>query len=262
MKHPDTRNRLVAAEKLLRERQVSRQSFEAIRTLIKGINPQLDQVLNKTSPVLKKADQLYHQKVIDLTLEALPGKTKEAKRRQKLLLLLLKYWKQLRQEVKRVESLLEKQQQSDADSLADKTATGSQIVAYAKGPLGAVTATAVVIATGLMILKQTAVEIIIVNDGCQTLNPTVSVPVFLPGLSLPSQPIPSGAKATAIVPPLNFEVDGRKTGNLRLKAYGLNLNFVYPEGVEIRLDDQSLIGKTTQADLGTKKLHQLLIRCL
>ena len=47
MKYVDTRKRLVAAEKLLRGETTTRQKFESVRTLIKGINSKVDRAADE-----------------------------------------------------------------------------------------------------------------------------------------------------------------------------------------------------------------------
>lgn len=260
MQHLDTRKRLLAAEKLLRGNTTTIAKFNSLRKLIKGINPKLDQALSSASKALAKVEQVKKKKVIKLVADALPEKTKRQKKRKKALLLFLKYYKQLKSEVKRVQKLL-KSQSGQQSSLADKTLATSKIAALAKGPLGTITIAATIIAAGLIALKSVAVEVAIQNQGCDPINPQVSIPISLPGLSLPSQTIPSGGKASATLPPLKFTVDARGQ-SVHLSAYSFNLNFAYSGRVDILFNGSSLINKNTQINLGSQKHHSLILRCL
>lgn len=260
MKHLDTRKRLLAAEKLLREETTTQAKFEAIRTLIKGLDPKLDKTLAQASKAIKTVTKIHKGKVVDLATEALPEGTKQQKKRKKALLLFLKYWGQLRHEVRRVTKLLEAEEGKHL-SRAEKGQTAGKIVAYAKGPLGVVTLAAAAIAAGLIALKSMAVEVVIINQGCQALSPSVSVPINLPGLKLPDQPIPNGGRATAVLPPLTFGVEDLSGRNLRLTAYGISLSFETGGDTDIVFNGESLMGKRTQINLGAQKQHQVMVRC-
>lgn len=130
-----------AAHKLLLEETTTRQKFESIRTLIKGINPTVDKTLTQTSQALADYEKLHKGEVIELTAEKLPENTEEQKKRKKALLFLLKSWKQLLSEVERVQSEFEKEKQEGGKPQD----TWSRIVAGAKGPFGIITLGAILI---------------------------------------------------------------------------------------------------------------------
>ncbi|OGY17913.1 MAG: hypothetical protein A2784_01800 [Candidatus Chisholmbacteria bacterium RIFCSPHIGHO2_01_FULL_48_12] len=252
MKYVDTRKRLLAADKLLRGETTTRQKFESARILIKGINPKVDRAVDEVHKVLRRLEQIQDQKLIELTADNLPENTDKQKKRKRALLLLLKWWKELKSEVKRVKHELEAE--------SPNIAKGGRIVGLAKGPLGIITGAAVIIAAGLVALNSVAVTVVIQNQGCATVVPQTSVRIALPGLSLPSEPIPAGGQSTATLPPLKFEVDGRGP-ILRLIAYGMTIRFDYPADTQILFNGTNLIGKNTQIDLGIQKQHKLELRC-
>src|SRR3989338_8642522 len=103
----NTKGRIFAAHKLLLEKTTSKEKFESIRTLLKGINPHIDTKLEQVSQVFQKIEQFKKGEVIDLTAEHLPEKTEEEIERKKLFLLLLRNWKQLHKEVDRVKKEFE-----------------------------------------------------------------------------------------------------------------------------------------------------------
>ena len=138
----NTKGRIFAAHKLLLEKTTSKEKFESIRTLLKGINPHIDTKLEQVSQVFQKIEQFKKGEVIDLTTEHLPEKTEEEIERKKLFLLLLRNWKQLHKEVDRVKKEFEIQSNS---SPKEQIISTSRILGMAKGPFGLVTAAAIVI---------------------------------------------------------------------------------------------------------------------
>jgi len=152
MKFPDTIRRLKAADKILNQNTTSRKKFKALRTLIKGINPQLDQTLKQIDNTLIKLEKVYQKKVVDLTLQNLPAKTPEQKKRKKLFLLFFRYWKKLKTEVKSVQKEFEKNQHQN--NLQTKTTSVTKLIHHAKGPFGLITLAAVAI-VGFSLLTKT-----------------------------------------------------------------------------------------------------------
>lgn len=133
-----------AASELLSQETISIEQFKALKDLLAGFNPKLDQVLNSCSKTLETVERLQQGELVELTAEHLPENTEEEKRRKKAVLLFLKYWNQLKSEVKRVKGELENvKKQGDIK-------TSAKIIAYAKGPLGLITVAAVVIASFLI----------------------------------------------------------------------------------------------------------------
>lgn len=252
MKYLDARKRLLAAEKLLKGETTSREKVESVRTLVNGINPKLDKILDQVHQALKRVEQVQDQKIIELTADNLPENTEKQKKRKRALLLFIRWWKSVKSEVKRVK----KEFEADSPNIAK----GSRIVGLAKGPLGVITGLAAIIAAGIIALNSLAVTVVIRNQDCASIIPQTSIRVALPGLQLPSEPIPTGGEAVATLPPLKFKVDG--SGSiLRLIAYGVTLQFEYPQRTEIIFNGTNLIGRTTQIDLGTQKQHQLILKC-
>ena len=254
-------DRLEAAQKLLSEETTSKSKFDSIKKLLKGINPKLDQKLSEVSKVLNKINKIKKVKIIDLSIEHLPEKTKEQKKRKKSLLLFLRNWKQLKSEVKRVKSELVNVKQSP--HAADKVASGSKIAALAKGPLGTITAIAAIIAGSMIYLQSNSVEILVTNQGCETINPGVSLPFSIPGISFPDQPIGDGQSATISVPPLTFNLK-QNLQIININAYKVvNLNFEMGDNVkDIALDGKSLLGGSSQIKFLPQSQHQLILTCV
>lgn len=146
MKHLDEdKRRLLAAAKILDEETTSRDKLEAVRKLIMGINPALDKILTQASKAWRLVEQVHKGKVIDVVTENLPERSAEEKKRKRGLLLFIKWWRQLKGEVKRVQK--EMQNPSGAGS-------GLRILAKAKGPVGVITLVALGIVAVIWVTKQ------------------------------------------------------------------------------------------------------------
>ena len=81
-----------------------------------------------------------------------------------------------------------------------------------------------IIAIGIAAMSATSVDVTIKNNGCGTMYANSSIPISIPGLSLPTDPIPSGGSAQATIPPFSFNVDGTAPGALTLSSIGLNFS--------------------------------------
>lgn len=134
-----------------------------------------------------------------------------------------------------------------------------------KGPgWGTALAGAIVaaVAGGLVYLSTSAVTLTLTNQGCEPLMPTINVPIDLPGLSLPNKPIPTGTSVDMKIPGVQFVVDGSTAGVIRLTAYKMTFSFTLTDpSIDLRLDGQSLLGKTTSVNLGAAKSHELVVTC-
>ena len=112
-------------------------------------------------------------------------------------------------------------------------------------------------------LQTTAVRIVIKNNGCDPINPVVNMPISIPGLTLPRETIPDGGAGVATLPPLNIEVDGTSENTISLKVLGYSMTFeLQNKGIDVVFDDTSLLGRKTSINLGEKKEHELIARCL
>jgi hypothetical protein len=257
----DIKKRILAAEKLLNESSTTRQKFESIRKLIRGLDKNLDEHLEAASKVFSKLGKVYQKKIIDLGLEHLPDKTEKDKKRKKYLLLFLKYWKQLKAEVKRVKKELAKQS-AHKKNFKTQTSSFAKITATAKGPLGLVTAAATLIAGGWLYLEKQSAQVKIVNQGCDSIDPSAYSQISLPGLKIPQQAIANGQTGQATLPPLKMTLDNSQAGLLKVKSLGINLSFNFDDaGVILLYDGQLLNGQVTTVELGEKKNHQLLVKC-
>lgn len=246
-------DRIRAADRLLQAENTTLGQIESVRTLLKGINPKVDTLLASCTKSLSKIDKLQSGDIIALSAEAIPELTEDQKRKKKVLLLFLSSWKQLKSEVRRVEKEL-----AGSKTAAQKTTSIGRIIGLAKGPLGLVT----LIAVGLVLLNSASVKINITNDRCEPITPVSSIPIRIPGLSLPKDTIAAGETAIAVIPRLTLTVDGTDRQTIRLSGYGLNFQFhLGGQGIDVVFDGTSLLGKQTTIRLGDQPEHQVTIRC-
>ena len=253
MDRKEVQKRLLAAYSLLAEPTTTREKFNHVSTLIRGIHPHLDSALERSHEALSTLDKIVAGDVITLSAEHLPENTEEEKRRKKYLLLFIHSWKDLQSEVSRVSAEF----QNQAQTPAQQGSRWWRIVKGAKGPLGVIT----VVAVGLVALQTTSVQVTIQNKGCETLYPSGSIP-SIPGFSLPKDPIASGSSAVMTIPPLSLHVDGTKKGTMLLSALNYSFTFELPGNVtDVTLDGAHLLGATTDVHLSDAKEHTLVLRC-
>lgn len=248
------RKKIDAAIIILQNPRIDKASFDAVRTLIQGINPRIDSVLFECSRHLTTLIKLQKGELVILAGENLPDDTPERKKRKKTLLVFLGFWKELKGEVVRVQKEMDNNK-SQGNTTTSKLTTLGNILSVLKGPLGIITVAAI----GVVILKSQLVSITIKNTGCQPLNLSY-FPVSIPGIKFPKKPIISGSEDELTVPPIAVTVDGRLFPRVKLNALGINLGYDLT-GFDISFDNQSIKGVTTTFKLGGQKNHELLVRC-
>ena len=145
----DIRQKFEAVQKFLETDSTTRDKFNSAKTLIAGVNPRIDSLLNTLSSQMSQMEKLQKGEVIELTAENWPENTVEEKKRKRRILLFIKTWKNLKGEVARVQKELNAKQGGETrQSSVDRFV---KIASTAKGPFGIVTVAAVVIA-GAMLL--------------------------------------------------------------------------------------------------------------
>lgn len=110
-------------------------------------------------------------------------------------------------------------------------------------------------------LSSNAVELTVTNQGCAPLTVAGNVPVSLPGVSLPGKPIPSGSSETFKLPPLLATVDATNRYNITLSTLGSTVTFQLDPRIAITLNGESLIGKRTSVNLGSRPKHIVIVSC-
>lgn len=254
MDYKSASKRVQAAMDLLQKREINGATIDSLKTILSGINPQIDRKLLLVTREFKKLEKMQKGQVIDLVAEALPEFTPEQKKKKKALLLFLKFWNDLKSEVTRVESEFEKQK-TQGQSM---TSAAGNIFSLAKGPLGIVT----LIAVGIVALKMTEVSVIIKNTNCKPMTPMTSAAVNIPGLKLPNETIPAGGQAVAKLPPFRAHVDGTAHSSIRLTVLGISYTFdLESSGIQLVFDGNTLNDTQTTINLGSSKEHTLTVVC-
>ncbi len=256
MNYEEAKKRLLAAQTLLLEPSSSFEKFSAVKNLIAGVHPQLDEALERCAKDLATVENILGRDFVLLGAENLPENTEEEKRRKKAVLFFFKTWNTLRSEVARVQA--EMNSADSTDDALQKSSHWGRIFNFAKGPFGVLTLIAVALVS---VSAYTSVQITIHNEGCPTLIPSSSVPNFIPGIKLPADPIPSGGTAEAALPGLPVSVDGTKKGSLIVSMLTFKLTFQLSGVKSATFDGEDLFGKITSVDLSKKKTHELVLKC-
>lgn len=138
----DAREKIIAAYDLLQQDLPISQKLSSAKTLIKGINPKLDEILEKTQDAHQNLSKVLKGDVVELSAESLPEGTEEEKKRKKAALLFIKHFRELESEIERA-----KREFGSEKNNVEKI---SDLLAKAKGPFGIITIAAVVIVGGLI----------------------------------------------------------------------------------------------------------------
>jgi len=121
----------------------------------------------------------------------------------------------------------------------------------------------VALAIGALVtyLESTAVEVVIINNGCGPIE-TAGMPIDLPGLHLPGQPIPSGGRGIARVPRMTVDIDATQQGRVTVTILGFSVPVqIGQRATDVRLDGVPILGHRTSLRLGTRRQHELVVSC-
>jgi len=146
----NSHSRLMSAYQLFESNSISISTFEHIRTLIKGLHPELDKKLETCSKALTTLQKFESGDIISLTAEGLPEDTEEKKRRKKALLFFIDSLKNLKNEIKRIDAEITNIN-THGKSVQSQAIGWGRIIGFAKGRFGIVTLIALaVIGFGLL----------------------------------------------------------------------------------------------------------------
>jgi hypothetical protein len=265
MKESETEKKLKAAGRLLMMDEISWKTYEDVRALAKGHNEKIDAALAKVSDAVKTLKSVHKGDTIALSEKAankIPETSEKKQKRKKALLFFITSWKKLRGEVKRAIKTLETDTSVSSEQSASSVTQAGSLMAKAKGPLGLITLIAVGIAAVVVTLNNVGREVVITNDGCEPLIPSVRLPVKIPGIHLPTEPIADGERAVAIIPPLSFTVDNGSGDTIVLRALNFTLGFSLDGGGnDVTFNGGSLLGRVTTIRLSERQQHEVVISC-
>lgn len=248
--------RILSAQKILSDNASPGEKLSAVRKLVKGIRPELDTALMACEREIGAVDNLLTGDVLSLGVQHMPEGTEEEKKRKKVVGYFIDNWNKLKGEVTRVQNELAAA--NDQSDKSHKQNHWGNILGHVAGPLGLIT----VIAVGVGLMAATSVTIEIQNKGCGTFEAS-GTPIAIPGFSLPKGSIPSGASATATLPPLTISVDGTTSKDtLVMKALTFSISFGLPDDITaVTIDGTSLLKKKTEIHLSDSKTHTLVLSC-
>lgn len=128
--------------------------------------------------------------------------------------------------------------------------------------VGGLVAAAVVVGAAVGYLNATAVDIVVHNNGCDTMQIPAGLPVAIAGAKLPQGPIPPGGHATARMPRVTVTVDATDRDAVGVTVLGLTTHISIGGSVaSIELDGQPVLGQIVTFNLGDRKSHELVITC-
>jgi len=128
--------------------------------------------------------------------------------------------------------------------------------------VGGLIVVAVVIAAAAIYVERTAVEVVIINNGCSPIRLAGGFPIDLPGLHLPPEVIPSGGRAVAQVPRMTVHLDATSGDRVGLTVLGITRPFdLGRRAIQIHWDGQPLLGQRTALNLGNRPRHELVVTC-
>jgi hypothetical protein len=253
MDYKDAKERLLAAHTLLLEPSGSFEKFSAVKNLVRGLDPQLDSVLEHAEKELERLEQILGRHFVLLGIENLPENTEGQKKRKNAILFFWKTWNNLRAEVDRVQLELN----DHASSSNPSGRNWWRVFNVLKAPLG-------ILAVALVLVGLSAyssVEITIRNTGCPTMVPTSSFPNFIPGISMPNNPIASGESATASIPGVPITIEDTGGGTLAISSLILHMNFKLGTLKSVTFDGMELLKHKTDINLSKQKTHMLIFTC-
>ena len=177
------------ALRLLSSNNTTLEKFKSAQKLLKGINSKLDNKLESVSKALSLYEKLLEGDVIHLTAENLPEKTEKDKKRKKALLLLIRSWNDLKNEITRIRIELNDNQGKNQIMKYGK------IAKLAKGPFGIITLIAIVIVSVSMFKisskQESNINVVISPTAIQNSKPKIKV-IIVNGKQIPLEQLHSG----------------------------------------------------------------------
>lgn len=130
---------------------------------------------------------------------------------------------------------------------------------------GVVIVGAVAVAAFVGYVEYTAVEVVVVNNGCAECPLCGELlPSWVPGVSPPDRPIRSGEKGTAKLPRTAFEINwtARDSGVLTIPpGPPLPIPAVPARVVSVTYNGRELLGQVTAVNLGAPPPHEIVFQC-
>ncbi len=117
-----------------------------------------------------------------------------------------------------------------------------------------------IVILALLYLTTSAVTVLATNEDCDPIRVTGSIPVRLPGLSLPDT-IPTGTTQTFRVPRVVATIDASNDDPIRISLLGMQFPATMRPGLSVTADGMQIIGNFTTIRLGEQPVHKIVIAC-
>jgi hypothetical protein len=128
--------------------------------------------------------------------------------------------------------------------------------------VGGLIVVAVVVAAAVIYVERTAMDVVIINNGCSPIRLAGGFPIDLPGLHLPREAIPSGGRAVVQVPRMTVHLDATGGDRVGLTVLGITRPFdIGRRATQILWDGRPLLGQRTTLNLGSQPQHELVVTC-
>ena len=128
------------------------------------------------------------------------------------------------------------------------------------GVISAITiGVAVVAVAAFASIQKLPVQVLIRNQGCETIS--LGTSVNLPGASL-ARGIPNNGEASATLPRVSITIAAKTDGAIQMGIANTPAQFSFATSARrIEMDGVKLIGQTKTVNLGDGKSHGLVINC-
>lgn len=117
----------------------------------------------------------------------------------------------------------------------------------------------VVAVAAFLVIQNLPVQVLIRNQGCETIS--LGASVNLPGAALPRE-IPKNGEASATLPRVTITIAAKTDGAIQMGIANTPAQFSFATSARrIELDGVNLIGQTKTVNLGDGSSHVLVINC-
>ena len=238
MEHKVAKKKLVAAQEILNDPKVSLEKFAKLRELLYGLHPSLDEILHVLDVRASELGRLIGGDFLAVSLQVFPETAvKEIQNKQ----LLVEFWngyEKLKVGVAQALDGIEAAQ--NQPKRPRKPWHLPRFMNLVRGLPGLFI---LLILFVIALLQFSSATISIVNNGCHTITPSISLPQWIPGLSIPRNPIPNGGIGDATVPGLTYSIDGTERGEVTVKAFSFSLPFDVIGFDDIMFDGVTILGR-------------------
>ena len=256
MEYKAQKKRLGEARALLLEPSASLEKFRKLRDTLYGVHLNLDDTLHILDVRASELGKLMGGDFLSTPFDKMPEATEDEKRRKQLVAEFGEGVGKLQNQVNSLEADLDAAH--DTETKERKKWHFHNPFAFLKGPLIFLSGCFVFI---VAMLYFTSSPLYILNNGCAPLPPMFKLPEWIPGFSLPQEPIESGARAYARLPGITYGIDATYPGTISVRVYMLNFPFDVTHFDDVQFDGATIIGRAKTLSAFWSGDHFLEIIC-